>query len=312
MMPKKNEPEQTAAQLPGQQLPEQPSSKPFGKRPYPEPGKPLTPDGLTLPLPRTFINSSPITLQGHKADLPECFTVGFDPAFWGGPALKHVSSHAHAEVWEEWAHLPDEEDSRRARSGPKTDAGKQRIRLNALKHGLCAKSVIVPGESPEEYDEMRADLLDQFKADTPQEQMLVDQLAQSYWALLRARRKETELLASQAAMQAWEWTDEYLRSVERFNRYRSSSERAYQRALATLQKFQKEWKKANPEVRKREKVTVRHMIFNMGPYSDRFVMRIVSSGDSPKSTYIDRIPLSAYRNGLYVRDEPGHDVPLVT
>jgi hypothetical protein len=297
---------------PAAQVPPEPQPAPsLESKPYPDPNKPLTPDGLTLPLPRTFINSDPVTLEGHKADLPDYYTVGFDPAFWGGPPLKNPSSHAQVEVWEEWAHIPDEEDTRRSRSGPKTEAGRQRIRLNALKHGLCAKSVIVPGESPEEYDDMRADLLDQFKPDTPQEQMLVDQLAQSYWALLRARRKETELLASQAAMQAWEWTDEYLHSVERFNRYRNSSERAYQRALGTLQKFQKEWKKANPDVRTRDRVTVRHMIFNVGYYEDRFVMRIVSFGDKPKSTHIDRIPLSQYRNGLYLRDEPGYDVPAV-
>ena len=64
-------------------------------------------------------------------------------------------------------------------------------------------------------------------------------------------------------------------------------------------------------IRTRDRVTVRHMIFNVGSYEDRFVMRIVSFGDKPKSTHIDRIPLSQYRNGLYLRDDPGYDVPAV-
>jgi hypothetical protein len=271
-------------------------------RPYPDPDKPKTPDGLTLPLPETLITSVPRILDGHEADVPDCFTVGFDPTFWGGDSLKDTSTHAHAEVWEEWVQIPSEEDARRARSGPKTAIGKERIRLNALKHGLCAKSVIVPGESQDD-DDMRADLLDQFKADTPQEGILVDQLAQSYWLLLRARRKETELLAHQANLQAWEWTDEYLRSVERFNRYRNAAERTYQRALATLQRFQKEWKKANGTPR-RERVQVRHLIFNFGPKDDRFVLRTVSHGENLKEKYVERIPLSVYRNGLYYHPKP--------
>ncbi|MGA8595908.1 MAG: hypothetical protein WB676_14410 [Bryobacteraceae bacterium] len=273
-------------------------------RPYPDPDKPKTPDGLTLPLPPgSLIKGLPEMLDGHEADVPDHFTIGFDPGFWGGDSLKDASSHADAEVWEEWAQIPSEEHARRARSGPKTDTGKQRIRLNALKHGLCAKSIIVPGESQDDYDDMRADLLDQFKADTPQEGILVDQLAQSYWLLLRARRKETELLAHQANLQVWEWTDEYLRSVERFNRYRNGAERAYQRALATLQKFQREWKKSNGTPR-RERVQVRHLIFNFGPKDNQFVLRTVSYGENLKEKYVERIPLSIYRNGLYYQPDP--------
>ena len=205
--------------------------------------------------------------------------------------------------------MPDEEDSKRSRSGPKTQAGKDRSKVNALKHGLCARSTIVAGESIEEYQAVHAALVEQFRPDSPQEEMLVDQLAQCYWQVLRARRKETELLAYQAETPVWEWSEEYFRSVERFNRYRTAIDRSYQRALNTLQKFQKEWRKSHPEIHSREKVTVRHMIFNVGPDNDRFVLRIVSYSDDPKATYTERIPLSEYRGGLYVRETPREEAP---
>ena len=37
-------------------------------------------------------------------------------------------------------------------TGPKTAAGKQISRMNALKHGLDAERVVIPGEDPEEFE----------------------------------------------------------------------------------------------------------------------------------------------------------------
>jgi hypothetical protein len=184
------------------------------------------------------------------------------------------------------------------------------MRLNALKHGLCAKSIIVPGESADQYDDMRADLLDQFAPETPQEEMMVDQLAQAYWMLLRARRKEAELQAYQAEMPVWEWSDDYFKSVERFNRYRGSIERAYYRALAALQKFQREWRKANPVGgNDKGRIKVLHIVYRMSDVESSYVLRIVSSSAKSGISYTEKIPLSEYRGGIYLREEDP-DEPL--
>ena len=40
-------------------------------------------------------------------------------------------------------------------TGPKSAAGKQRVAQNALKHGLSAKTVVLPHEDAEEYQHRR-------------------------------------------------------------------------------------------------------------------------------------------------------------
>ena len=39
-------------------------------------------------------------------------------------------------------------------TGPKTPEGRAAVRLNAIKHGLTAQSLVLPGENPEDFDEL--------------------------------------------------------------------------------------------------------------------------------------------------------------
>ena len=43
-------------------------------------------------------------------------------------------------------------------TGPKTPEGKAAVRLNALRHGLRARTVVLPGEQPEEFQQLCDDL----------------------------------------------------------------------------------------------------------------------------------------------------------
>jgi len=43
-------------------------------------------------------------------------------------------------------------------TGPKTEEGKAVVRLNALRHGLRARSILLPGENVEDYHQLCADL----------------------------------------------------------------------------------------------------------------------------------------------------------
>ena len=73
----------------------------------------------------------------------------------------------------------------RRSTGPKTPSGKARSSMNAVKHGLTAKQIIVPGETPEQFDKLRDGLIADFAPGTTIERELVDQLAS---LLLRRRR----------------------------------------------------------------------------------------------------------------------------
>ena len=43
----------------------------------------------------------------------------------------------------------------RRSTGPQTPSGKSRSRMNALKHGLSAKSIVIGDERPEEFEALR-------------------------------------------------------------------------------------------------------------------------------------------------------------
>jgi len=58
--------------------------------------------------------------------------------------------------------------------------------MNSLRHGLRARSVLLPGEDREEFEQLLAALQDQYQPQTPAEQHLVDQAAIAQWKLVRA------------------------------------------------------------------------------------------------------------------------------
>jgi hypothetical protein len=83
-------------------------------------------------------------------------------------------------------------------TGPTTPEGKQASRRNALKHGLRAKELVIPGlEDPAEYEALLSELCDDWQPEGHTEIHLVEQLAQDEWRLRRARRAELGEIRSQ-------------------------------------------------------------------------------------------------------------------
>ena len=81
-------------------------------------------------------------------------------------------------------------------TGPLTSAGRERVRCNALRHGLTTSTVMVlPDEDAGAFEQLRAALhADLAPQDALQEQ-LVERAALLLWRLARAARLETALLA---------------------------------------------------------------------------------------------------------------------
>ena len=78
------------------------------------------------------------------------------------------------------------------KGGPNTEAGKQRSRLNPLKHGLTSTTLVVlPDELQHEYDEVLRGFRESFQPHNAAEEALVLRLAQAHWRSLRSRRVET-------------------------------------------------------------------------------------------------------------------------
>lgn len=81
-------------------------------------------------------------------------------------------------------------------TGPKTEEGKASSSLNALRHGLTATKIALPGEDETQYEALRAGLLAEYVPTSLAEEILVDRLAGFVW---RHRR----VPAFEAALHVW-------------------------------------------------------------------------------------------------------------
>jgi hypothetical protein len=78
-------------------------------------------------------------------------------------------------------------------TGPKTEAGKEISRRNALRHGLTAETVICALEDAEDYKAFEAAITADYDAQSAVERELVLRLASLLWRLRRAIMMETGL-----------------------------------------------------------------------------------------------------------------------
>ena len=79
-------------------------------------------------------------------------------------------------------------------TGPKTDAGKARSKLNACKLGLHTQSVLRADDDPQELKRLLGDLRCHFQPVGRMELGLVDEIATAKWRKLRICRIETDTL----------------------------------------------------------------------------------------------------------------------
>ncbi len=93
-------------------------------------------------------------------------------------------------------------------TGPKTAAGKAMARLNAFKHGLLARTVLVRGqqgqESTGEFGQLCREFYEDLAPMGAMEEMLVDQIIQAAWRLRRARTAEAGEIALSVDEGHWE------------------------------------------------------------------------------------------------------------
>src|SRR5262249_4812571 len=82
-------------------------------------------------------------------------------------------------------------------TGPKTEAGKQASRLNAVRHGLTAETVISALEDAEDYKTFERAITADYDAQSAVERELVLRLASILWRLRRATTMETGLFEIQ-------------------------------------------------------------------------------------------------------------------
>ena len=83
--------------------------------------------------------------------------------------------------------------------GPVTIEGKARSSQNARKHGILSKSLVLPGESPADYEALVASVGEELGADGIIEWQFVEQIANAIWRQRRLGRAERASILFQSA-----------------------------------------------------------------------------------------------------------------
>jgi hypothetical protein len=104
-------------------------------------------------------------------------------------------------------------------TGPRTGAGRARSRLNSRKHGLTAKTLIIVGEYTEDFDQLRAELMNEHDPQSALECELVERLAGILWRLRRVPLFEAAILDARQAQLAEEDMREDERRTQRWHGY---------------------------------------------------------------------------------------------
>jgi len=140
-------------------------------------------------------------------------------------------------------------------TGPRTPAGKETSRFNALKHGVDARHTVIPGENQADLELLAGEYQDQLCPATAVERYLVDTLITSDWLRRRLHRAQAELysvLAVPAGVmsplgQVWQADAAAGSTLQKVFRQLSSLERSYLRALTELRRVTEERNQPEPE-----------------------------------------------------------------
>lgn len=117
-------------------------------------------------------------------------------------------------------------------TGPKTPEGKAAVSLNSLRHGLRARTVVLPGESRQEFHRLCDDLEAEWQPHTRTEQFHLEQMAVSQWKLTRMEVGEADIFREPARAQT------QVPLLDRLWQCQCRLERAYARGQRELERLQ--------------------------------------------------------------------------
>jgi hypothetical protein len=116
-------------------------------------------------------------------------------------------------------------------TGPKTLEGKANSSRNSFKHGLYSKQLVTGSEEAAELDALKAELRAQHQPANETEEILVNEMAEQFWRIRRARHMEASILDDRNIVLA------HLAAVQRMM---TSAERGFHKALSALRQVQKD------------------------------------------------------------------------
>src|SRR5712692_5867224 len=164
-------------------------------------------------------------------------------------------------------------------TGPKTEAGKKRSSLNALRHGLTGHTIVLPTEDLAAYERFTKRFFDDLKPIGILEEQLVQNLADTSWRLNRIPALENNLLALgfaehsdhiitehpevHAALAIAEALREQTKAFSALSMHGQRLSRQFEKALRQLRELQAERRAAEQaELRKNKQLTESGFVFS--------------------------------------------------
>src|SRR5438094_293914 len=117
-------------------------------------------------------------------------------------------------------------------TGPKTPQGKAAVSMNSLRHGLRARTVVLPGENRDEFDQLCDDLEAEWEPQSRTAKFYLEQMAVSQWKLTRMEVAEAGIFKESLSAKV------QLPLLDRLWQAQCRLERSYARAQRELERLQ--------------------------------------------------------------------------
>jgi len=139
---------------------------------------------------------------------------------------------------EQWNAEPKKRNC--GRTGPTSPEGRAASSRNAIKHGACCRTLVLPDESEEAWELVLAHFC---KTYLPTEDSLeydfVLKTAQAEWHRIRAQRNYDSFTCHMQGMATFNWTPDEIKKHDLALRYKTAAERAFQREYRLLEQHYK-------------------------------------------------------------------------
>src|SRR5437879_8067259 len=117
-------------------------------------------------------------------------------------------------------------------TGPRSPEAKAAVRMNALRHGLRARTVVLPAENSEEFHQLCNDLETEWQPQSRTEHFYVDQMAISQWKLTRVEVAEKSIVSQEVSAKT------QIPLLDKLWQCQGRLERSFARAQRELERLQ--------------------------------------------------------------------------
>lgn len=148
-----------------------------------------------------------------------------------------MKAHEQNENLEEARPGPSTSVSVQKATGPRTSAGKERSKLNALRHGIFSKAAMLENESRSEFNSLLTGLREDLHPEGILEGALVEKLAFLLWRYRRFLQAEARVL--EPVIFDMLPDKSILNDPSHLLRYEASIERNFDRTLNQLERLQR-------------------------------------------------------------------------